>query len=280
MKLCRMSEKKLKKDLLSFLYNHQYKVKAKEGYITAEGTIPICLVAHMDTVFRWLPTKNGFIHDPYKKVLWFPGGAGFDDRAGIYAIKEIVECGYRPHIIFTEGEESGGIGARKLVDDYKEIPFSDCKALIQLDRMGKDDAVFYNCDNLEFEKYIEKFGFFSAYGTFSDISILAPEWRVPAVNLSIGFEDEHTSAERLYYGWCFETIEKVKDILDAADKMPRFKYIPYVPQSNIHYTPTAIHDSCLLCGSKDSDKLRHVKENNGFTFCLCDSCFADVYGHF
>ena len=35
----------------------------------------------------------------------------------------------------------------------------DLKYIIELDRRGSDDCVFYQCDNHEFDAYVEKFGF-------------------------------------------------------------------------------------------------------------------------
>jgi hypothetical protein len=67
--------------------------------------------------------------------------------------------------------------------------------MIELDRQGRDDAVFYDCDNPEFEEYITKFDFVSDWGTYSDISTIAPSWECAAVNLSIGYFDEHSYAE-------------------------------------------------------------------------------------
>ena len=49
-------------------------------------------------------------------------------------------------------------------------PFADMKYIIQLDRRGTSDCVFYNCANEAFIEYVEKFGFIENFGSFSDIS--------------------------------------------------------------------------------------------------------------
>ena len=83
---------------------------------------------------------------------------------------------HKPYILFTEDEEVGGVGAKKFAAAYdkNEIEPIDVKYLIELDRKGCNDMVFYECDNEEFEKYIGKFGWDSRYGTYSDICSVAP----------------------------------------------------------------------------------------------------------
>jgi DNA-directed RNA polymerase subunit RPC12/RpoP len=85
--------------------------------------------------------------------------------------------------------------------------------------------VFYDCDNEDFEKYVEKFGFVTAYGSFTDICHLCPSWGVAGVNLSVGYRDEHTVSEVLFVGQLLDTIEKVKKMLSERE-IPEFVYIP------------------------------------------------------
>ena len=196
-------------------------------YIYAEGNIPIALVSHMDTVFeREANYKNReLFYDRAKNVMWCPRGAGFDDKAGIFAILTILKDGFRPHVIFTMDEEIGGLGASALADTYKFHPFNDLKYIIQLDRRNTNDCVFYDCDNEEFIDYVEKFGFSEAYGSFSDISELCPSWMVAGVNLSIGYDNEHTISEYLNVTALFATIKKVKNMLSETE-IPFFEYVP------------------------------------------------------
>lgn len=218
---------------MTFLAKNNYKVRHTDDYIIAKGTIPVCLVAHLDTIFDYekLRFKYGleWFHDQEQHVLWSPDGAGFDDRAGVYAICELIKQGFRPHVIFTLGEEVGGTGANQIIANNKKLPF-ECKFLIELDRAGYDDSVYYLCGNDKFTKYINSFGFITQQGSFSDISILGPAWKVASVNLSIGYVDEHFKVERLYYDITDRTIEKVgnilADVIEKGIKVPKFKHIP------------------------------------------------------
>ena len=105
----------------NYLQKKGYKLKATKDYIIAEGTIPICLCAHLDTVGIELPSE--IYYDSVNRIMWSPQLLGADDRAGVYAIIKILEKGYRPHIIFTTDEEKGGLGAQKLIEDFPECPF-------------------------------------------------------------------------------------------------------------------------------------------------------------
>ena len=196
-----------------------------ENYIIAEGDIPILLVAHLDTVFPESTRRNMEIYfDQKHKVMWSPDGLGTDDRAGVILILKIIEAGYHPHILFTHDEEIGGIGAIDFVWSRLR-PKLDIRYMIELDRMGYDDCVFYSCDNPEFINYVASFGFTPSFGTFSDISILMPYMGIAGVNLSVGYLDEHSEGEHWHLDWANETYYKVLAMLSAPPEKP-FKYIP------------------------------------------------------
>lgn len=220
--LASLSQGSLKKVLSKFLSKHYKKVVETDDYIFAEGDIPIALVAHMDTVFKLPP--DDIYYDERKNVMWSPDGLGADDRAGVYAIVTLIREGFKPHIIFTTDEEMGAIGASLLAK--LDCPFSECKYIIQLDRRGSNDCVFYDCDNQAFVDYVEQFGFEWNYGTFTDISKLCPAWKIAGVNLSVGYRDEHSTSEVLFVGQLLSTIAKVRKMLQQAETAPYFEYVP------------------------------------------------------
>ena len=288
-KLCSYKRKNLKTILKKYLLSKNYKnIIQTDMYMMAEGDLPVCLIAHIDTVFRFLPRE--FFYDSDKKVLWSPGGAGFDDRAGIYVILSILEAGYKPSIIFTDQEEKGGVGAKYLIKDHPNCWFNDCRALIELDRANKEDCVFYECDNIDFERFIENFGFQSDWGTFSDISIIAPAWGIAAVNLSIGYEDEHTGSERLHCDWCDLTIERVKKILFESKNMQSYVYIPYIYNkynnfSSIENKSTEEENyylnQCITCGVHFQNPFDGyiISDFNNFKYRVCDSCYFQYWSN-
>jgi len=187
------------------------------NYLYAEGDLPVLLVAHTDTVHYREPDRVYF--DPRHGVMWSPEGLGADDRAGVFAVMEIVNefnCG----VLFCSGEESGGIGVKKFIKDFPYNP--KYKMVIELDRCSDADCVFYDNGSYDFMSYVEGFGFKKAWGSFSDISILGPAWRINSVNLSVGYNEEHTKGEHLFVSSLFDTIEKVRNLLSTA--IPEFEY--------------------------------------------------------
>lgn len=218
-----LKQDSLLKVMYKFLKSKYETVHYTKDYIVAVGDIPVALVAHMDTVFTSQP--DNIFYDRVKNVMWSPDGLGADDRAGVYSIVQILKQGFKPTVIFTTDEEKGAIGASKLVADFKEAP-TELKYIIELDRRGSVDCVFYDCDNPKFEEYVESFGFITAWGSFTDISIICPAWGVAGVNLSIGYEDEHSYQELLYIGRMLSTIKKVVKMLqDVGMEMEPFEYI-------------------------------------------------------
>ena len=185
---------------------------------TSKNKIPVLLVAHLDTVHKGKPEL--VCYDSEQEILWSPSGLGADDRAGVYAAMQLSKQ-FNVDVLFTHGEESGGKGASAFIRDYPSN-LARYKMLIQLDRRGSHDAVFY-CNRAEdFHAYITDAGFVKAYGSFSDISIIAPVWRVNAVNLSIGFISEHTLYEHLKLAWMRNTMVKLVNLF--AEPIPSFEY--------------------------------------------------------
>nr|WP_295000838.1 M20/M25/M40 family metallo-hydrolase [uncultured Methanobrevibacter sp.] len=224
-KLVSFKQSQTKQFAADFLKKLYEDITETEDYIIAKGDIPIVLIAHLDTVFEDDNYERNFIYRYFNGIMWHPSGAGFDDKAGIFIIFKILEEGYLPHVIFTTDEELGSIGAKRMVKDLIKHPFNDLKYLIELDRANEYDCVFYGCENQEFIRYVESFGFVRSFGTSSDINHICPVWNVAGVNLSVGYKDQHSANETLDVKIMFNTISKVKEMLDDAENIERyFKY--------------------------------------------------------
>lgn len=287
--LCALTQPRLMNAMARILKQYYKEVEANSTFILAKGNIPVALIAHADTVFKMPPTN--FFFDNEKGVMWSPDGLGADDRAGIFAITKILQDkNLRPHIVITTDEERGCIGATKLAMKYPKFP-ADVKFLIQLDRRGEKDSVFYDCENPEFEEYVNKFGFETAWGTLSDISVLAPAWGVAAVNFSVGYEDEHSFTEILYIQHLYNTIDKVKSILYNVKNtdVPVFKYMEkpnrwtslfsgkYNNYSGYSYNPSWL-GSCEICNcTAESEEMMTVSWATTMEEVeMCLDCFAKV----
>ena len=211
-------------------------------YLLVKGSVPVLLIAHLDTVHT-NPVKDICMsHDG--NILMSPQGIGGDDRCGVYALMQLYSgSSGKPWLLFTCDEEIGGKGANAFAADYKSGTLSSglnaIRLLIEIDRKGRDEAVYYDCDNPELEDYITSKGFVTDFGTYSDISTIAPVMGVAAVNLSSGYYNPHTLHEYINRKHLNETIAKVDSILADAGKkdFKSFEYIEAV------YEPHSWHDA-------------------------------------
>jgi hypothetical protein len=205
-------------------------VVCKNKYILVRGEAPVMLLAHLDTVHKE-PVKH-ICRTENGNILMSPQGIGGDDRCGVYALTAVYEQSQvKPWLLFTCDEEIGGVGAEAFCAKHKagKTPkeLDEMKLLIEIDRKGRSDAVFYDCDNPEFEKYITGKGFETEWGSFSDISYVAPELGVAAVNLSSGYYNAHTQHEYINRKHLNATVKKVLEIVAEAalPGFPKYEYI-------------------------------------------------------
>lgn len=293
--ICKKSQKELTKWLPEMLINAGYTdvIKAK-GYIYAKGTIPVLLTAHMDTVHKksvktyYERVENG------KHILSSPQGIGGDDRCGIYMILQIIKE-YKCSVLFCEDEEIGGIGSSEFCKTDLINELSELNYLIELDRMNADDAVFYDCDNPDFTNFIiENTGYNESWGSFSDISTLAPMSGVAAVNLSCGYYKAHTLYEEVVIEEMLNTINVVKLLLDKESE--KFEYIEcanygyygnyygkYYGNYNNYYNNYDDEYTFLLVYLKDKDKnalsAEGITEDKAWKNLFMkypDICFNDI----
>ena len=136
--ICRMTQKKVKDYMKEYLASQGYAPVSEDGFLYAKGDVPVLLVAHMDTVHK----------QPVKEVLHMgqkissPQGIGGDDRCGVFIIANIVKE-LKCSVLLCEDEEVGAVGANKF-KNTEYIKSLDVNFMIEFDRKGNSDAVFYN----------------------------------------------------------------------------------------------------------------------------------------
>ena len=185
-----------------------------DNWIYVDNSSPIMLVAHIDTVSRNQKLKFRVKKDKIKarnSVL------GADDRAGVYAIMEILNiCKSKnipmPSILFTNYEECGLIG----VDDFIKAKKMEknMNIFIEIDRKGENEFVFYS-DTLpkEVEEWVTSFGFVEQWGSMSDVMSLTNEYKVPHVNVSVGYYEQHSKDEYLIISELETNINRVMEMI-------------------------------------------------------------------
>lgn len=198
-------------------------VVAQDGYMFCIGNSHIGLSAHIDTVFTQPPYEFVDVNGE----LSSPQGIGGDDRCGIYGVLHIMRNmeaeGKKPFVFLSTDEEKGGsttkVGAKYCKDFAEPINF-----IIALDRQGKEDSVYYECNNKEFKRWIDSFGFIEAQGSRTDICTLCDEWDVAGVNFSVGYYQNHTEKERVVFGELENTLKKCMNIIHASDPKRKFNF--------------------------------------------------------
>ena len=129
---------------------------------------------------------------------------GADDRCGVKTILDILDMGFRPHILFTTDEEIGCQGSKKAVAEKLLEEFSEASMLIQVDRGVHEgywnEMVFYNYDKDSIpEIYDELSKYFKlATGSYTDVATLGPYLNKPIVNISASYMNEHKRTEFIH----------------------------------------------------------------------------------
>lgn len=225
------TQEQLKQYLSSYLCGIGYKINTGDGYLFAKGEVPVLLIAHMDTARKEIPKEivkaqyyNGVSLET--RVSATDSLVGGDDRCGCWMIMNIIKK-VKCWVLFVEDEECGCVGARKFtksqfINDVKE----NISFMIELDRRGRNDCVFYSNDNKEFIKYIEeKTGTKEAVGSMSDISTLMPESKVAGVNFSCGYYNEHTKSEYVVVEEMNDIMERIIKFLESETEFQKYEYV-------------------------------------------------------
>ena len=202
----------------------KYEIKRMEGAVliraNKKGLRPL-LTAHLDTINTLsgiddLVTLNDFeirkdLIKLKNKDLSCLGG---DDRCGIYIIDELLPLDMYD-ILITTDEESGGIGVRKWlnynnVEDY----MNEWSCIISLDRRatnGQLEFATYGFDNNKLFNFIGSKGYLWTYGSYTDGVDIARQTGLAMLNLSVGFENEHTPEEIIHLDVLANTLALLKD---------------------------------------------------------------------
>jgi len=299
--ICSMSQVELKKYLGQYLRSKGYKVINEDGFLYAkakeENPVRVLLVAHMDTVHKERITeveKVPYLEKDNKITtrLSSPQGIGGDDRCGIYMIMNIIKE-HNVSILFAEDEEVGCVGSTKFTKtQYCKDLESEIDYMIELDRQGSNDAVFYSCDNPEFTKWIEKeTGYEKAWGTYTDISKIMPVAKIAGVNFSCGYYNAHTTREYVVLEEMEATQKMVCNLL-SKEIPQQFEYIEKKTFSSSYfggysgyrqmsyfsdYDDYDEYYSCKNVNTKKSNKKTITKINDEYVF-LTVEVDEDLYG--
>lgn len=202
------SETQVRNIIIKTLNDYNIKHKVTDNYIiTNQHKQAPLICVHTDTVGT-IPPKPGDLN--LGDVIYSRTAEclGADDRAGIWIALQMIMHG--TYTKFEYGffvrEEKGCVGSKTLTNLDKYTCF------IGLDRASRDgvqNVATYGYDNAELLNY---FPYEEQQGSFTDCSVLAGKTDVACVNISVGYENEHSPYETLNVELMKETLELMLNI--------------------------------------------------------------------
>lgn len=258
-----------------------YKVKrfgeGNHSCLYFKGSTPVLLVAHLDTVHKQLCTDIVYKKNKNTKNIYIssPQGIGGDDRCGIIMILDILtNTKHRPSILFTCGEEIGGLGATTFIRNVKRL---NVNLIVELDRHGYNDVVRYSDDNEALTRAFESVGYVEASGSFTDISIICPHFKLSGVNLSCGYYRAHTIDEYIILNEMQESTKRLIKFLDSDLINVKYVYKPieynYKPFS-INYFSSAPSNTSVSSTGKSYTVYNVALKSKDFC-SLCSEAIGD-----
>ena len=225
---------KLKQEELGKKISMLPKVTGVKGqyYIYSNDTKPKpMLCVHIDTINTSMNCEDDLVIHKEGRVLSVDRSCsafclGGDDRAGVWIALELIKYmeetqDFKYDIGFFYDEEIGCVGSSKYTVSEHTT------ALIGLDRRspkGTNEVATYGCDNKALiVKFMEQ-GYSEASGSVTDASNLAESCNIACINLSVGYDFEHTKDELLYLD-CMIFTKHILIGMDWDDTV--YDYVPF-----------------------------------------------------
>lgn len=256
--------------------------EAEHSYIYVQGEQPYMLVAHTDTVHKE-PVKEiriiKSLNDPTFSAINSPEGIGGDDRNGLAIIFALLEAGHRPSLLFPSGEEIGTKGSIRFTELNSELP--NVNFILQFDRRNNKDVTRYADDNDELIKEIVKLGYTEVTGSYSDISVICPKYKISGVNISASFFNEHTFGEYTDLRGLNQTISIMDKFLKTDIVNRKFEYRAKT-YATVGYEQTSLFDydytykSLPISSTTNYKPLKTNSYVDDFSAKVCHEC--GLYG--
>ena len=143
-----------------------------------------------------LPPYDDIINQTTSNIIIGEDNIGADDKCGVAIAMELYETfGDKVSLLFTIGEETGGIG----ISGFDKTLLKQCTYAIIPDRKGGQDIIGSHNDycTKEFEEHITgflaEFWYSPAHGVWSDCDEISEH--INCFNLSCGYYNAHSSNE-------------------------------------------------------------------------------------
>ena len=168
--------------------------------------------SHYDTV-RLNPPRGYNIKEGI--ITSIEGALGGDDRCGVAIALSLMQAGIPANYAFFDEEEYGAGGSKDFLIETPWIA-KESSCYIGLDRKGHNDAAVYNYRSDKLLDIVGAYGFKEANGTMTDVSVIEEGFPKACVNLSVGFNHEHTSNETIHIDVVMNSFQAMKEIVDTC----------------------------------------------------------------
>lgn len=267
--------------------------------LKSDNTLKPMLCVHLDTIndaSNKTPKYSDFVYDTKKDIIKLSGQSrlscvGGDDRCGVYLIDKYFDKLIKKyHIGFFCDEEVGGIGsanASKLLNGDGSI-----SCFIGLDRKGTNEVASYGYDNENLIGAFTALGYKESMGTFTDASNLAGDGILACVNLSVGYNNEHTKRETITVSVIDKTAKtllQVNLLENYYESDRKYRYARYSDYSSYYSNSFESYDNgynefpyletkekedlgnCICCGTSE-----HKRQIIGGDV-LCEVCLEEYF---
>lgn len=168
--------------------------------------------SHYDTV-RYTPISGYSIKEDI--ITSIKGALGGDDRCGVAIALSLMQAGIPANYAFFDEEECGAGGSEDFLIETPWIA-KESSCYIGLDRRGHKDAAIYNYRSNKLLDIVGIYGFKEVNGSMTDVSIIENVFPKATVNLSVGFNHEHTSNETIHIDIVMNTLQAMEEIVDIC----------------------------------------------------------------
>ena len=255
-----MSQTELYDYIVSVCIASRLEYEIDKRYITLNSiSDKPMLCVHLDTI----NTSSNIVLQPWEVITGHttiqlnPSSKakclGGDDRCGVWIALQLIEDIASGKLLadsysfgFFCDEETGGHGSAMFSEQTPVFP----TALIGLDRrnktMGVAEVATYGYDNDKLIAIATNYGYSEQYGSFTDASNIAGESSVACINLSIGYNMEHTS----------------KEYIGIDDMLYTLQFLRGIPFGNTLFEHEAV--PCTYRWGYEEPKYKRE--------CVCDWC--------
>lgn len=168
--------------------------------------------SHYDTV-RHTPLSGYKIKKDI--ITSIEGALGGDDRCGVAIALSLMQAGVLANYAFFDEEECGAGGSGDFLIETPWIA-KESSCYIGLDRRGHEDAAVYNYRSNKLLDVVGIYGFKEVNGSMTDVSVIEEDLPKATVNLSVGFNHEHTSSETIHIDVVMNSLKAMKEIVDTC----------------------------------------------------------------